>query len=378
MHILQLANFYGERSGGLRTALDALARHYAAAGHRRTLVVPGEVDAVVEDHAGTVVWVRSPRVPGLDGYRAIARRSEVDRVIDRERPDVIELSDKSTLVACARRARRLGIPTVLISHERLDAVWNAATGRAAVGRSIDRYNRRLAASVDAIVCASRFAAEEFDSITTTPIRRIPLGVDSDRFHPVSGTAASRAGRRLEIVSAVRLTVDKQPGLLVETSRELTRRGVDHRLTILGHGPMRDGLERRAAGLPITFAGFVADREELRLTMACADIGIAPGPAETFGLAALEMMACGTPVVVPDAGALREVVGDGGVVAPRSRTGFADATLHIADHLDAMSVRARAHACTFTWERTSGRLLELYTSLDSGAVRVAAQATRSNL
>ncbi len=373
MHIVQLANFYGDRSGGLRTALDALARCYADAGHRRTLVVPGDADEIVEDDAGRVVRVRSPRMPGLGGYRVITRRNEVDRVIDLDPPDVIELSDKSTLVACGRRARRRGIPVVLISHERLDAVWAAATGRRPATRTLDGYNRRLSASVDAIVCASRFAAAEFGAAGSPPVVHIPLGVDSDRFRPVSFGPSQRSVRRLEIVSAVRLSADKRPGIIVETSRELTRRQVDHRVTVLGHGPMRDELERRAAGLPVTFAGFVADREELRLTMACADVGIAPGPAETFGLAALEMMACGTPVVVPDVGALREVIGDGGIVASRTPAAFADATLLIAGDLEAMSMRARAHAGTFTWRRTSDALIGLYTDLGT---RTGVTAVRS--
>lgn len=378
MHIVQLANFYGEGSGGLRTALDALARCYASSEHRRTLVIPGDVDEVVDDHAGRVVRVRSPRVPGLGGYRAITRRAEVDRVIERDPPDVIELSDKSTLLACARRARRRGIPVVLISHERIGAVWAAAIGRQPAARAIDRYNRRLCASVDAIVCASRFAADEFGTAPSTPVHHIPLGVDGALFRPVTAGSGIGTARPLEIVSAVRLTADKQPGILVETSRELTRRHVDHHMTIVGHGPMRDELERRAAGLPVTFTGFVADRDELRLTMALADIGIAPGPAETFGLAALEMMACGTPVIVPDAGALPEVVGDGGVVALRTPAAFADATLQIAGRLDAMSARARARAGTFTWHRTSDSLLGLYAVLGYRAVRDGCQPARSNL
>ncbi len=378
MHIVQLANFYGDRSGGLRTALDELGRRYAAAGHRRTLIVPGDVDEIIHDHAGCVVRVRSPLVPGLGGYRAIARRAEVDRLIERDPPDVIELSDKSTLVACGRRARRLGIPVVLISHERLDAVWDAATDRRVPSGAIERYNRRLAASVDAIVCASRFAAAEFGPATARPIHHIPLGVDSDLFRPVPTASSRPTPRPLEIVSAVRLTADKQPGILVETSRELSRRRVDHKLTILGHGPMRDELEQRSAGLPVAFAGFVADRNELALTMACADLGIAPGPAETFGLAALEMMACGTPVVVPAAGALPEVVGNGGVVAPRTPVAFADALVLMSADLAPMGARARSHAATFTWRRTADDLMSLYTMLAVRSGRGERQAARSNL
>ena len=69
--------------------------------------------------------------------------------------------------------------------------------------------------------------------------------------------------------------------------------------VAGDGPLRPRLERRAAraGLPVTFAGFLSGRADLAALLASADVALAPGPAETFGLAALEALACGTPVVV---------------------------------------------------------------------------------
>src|SRR5213078_2957731 len=67
-----------------------------------------------------------------------------------------------------------------------------------------------------------------------------------------------------------------------------------------------------AGLPVRFTGFVHDRVALAALLATADVVLAPGPVETFGLAALEALACGTPVVVSASSALPEVVGAAGV------------------------------------------------------------------
>jgi len=61
-----------------------------------------------------------------------------------------------------------------------------------------------------------------------------------------------------------------------------------------------------------FAGFLHDRLALAALLATADVVLAPGPVETFGLAALEALACGTPVVVSASSALPEVIGDAGV------------------------------------------------------------------
>src|SRR3712207_7820352 len=52
-----------------------------------------------------------------------------------------------------------------------------------------------------------------------------------------------------------------------------------------------------------FAGHIADRSAVAALLASADVVVAPGPVETFGLAALEALACGTPVVVDQASAL---------------------------------------------------------------------------
>jgi alpha-1,6-mannosyltransferase len=70
--------------------------------------------------------------------------------------------------------------------------------------------------------------------------------------------------------------------------------------------------RRAAGLPVRFVGFVHDRRALAALLASADVVLSPGPVETFGLAALEALSCGTPVVVDAGSALPEVIGTAGV------------------------------------------------------------------
>ena len=64
-------------------------------------------------------------------------------------------------------------------------------------------------------------------------------------------------------------------------------------------------------------GHLADRSSVAGLLASADVVMAPGPVETFGLAALEALACGTPVVAASTSAVAELVG--GVARPQ-RTG----------------------------------------------------------
>jgi alpha-1,6-mannosyltransferase len=357
VHIVQLANFYGPRSGGLRTAIDQLAGRYCAYGHRVTTIVPAAESGVRHDGSRTVVSVRAPVAPLLGGdYRMIVDRGAVDTILARCAPDVIELSDKTTLVAPAVRARSAGAHIVLVSHERLDEVITRQTRVGATRRLVDGYNRRLLGRVDAVVCASRYAAAELAG-HGTPIDLVPLGVELERFRP--GPTPGRA--RPRIVVAVRLSPEKAPGLVVDTSRVLVESGFDHDMVVYGDGPLRARLEHAARGLPVRFAGFLADREVLAAEMAAADVGIAPGPLETFGLAALELLASGTPVVVPDEGALAEIAdGTCAIAAERTPERFAAAVRTVLD--GDRSVRrhaARTLAEAYTWERTTTAMLALF-------------------
>ena len=362
MHILQLANFYGPNTGGLRVALDQLAEEYLAAGHHVTTIIPGDRNRrTVADNGRTFLTVRAPLVPGMGGYRLIVNPGAVRRMIQVVGPDVIELSDKTTLAAAATRSRDDRVPTVLISHERLDAVVGQSfSSRTPVLRAMQVFNNHWGDRVDSVVCCSDFAAEEFADDRATPIERVSLGVDLDTFRP----GPHPQNDRPRIATVVRLTVDKDPELLVETSRELLGRGLDHDWVVHGDGPLRSELEEMAAGLPMTFAGYETDRRTLARKIAQADVGVSPGPCETFGLAALELLACGTPVVVPDRGALSELItADVGRSCSRSAGRFADAIEDLLEQ-DQVELRAaaRRHAERYSWQASAARFLSLYAGL----------------
>ena len=131
--LVQLANFYGPESGGLRTALEHLGRGYRGAGVDRYLIVPGATDGEEVTPAGVRIIVASPHVPGAHGYRALTNRRRVATILRALRPDRVEVSDKLTLGWVGRWAASRAIPSVLLSHERIDAIlgphfhWLAAT-----------------------------------------------------------------------------------------------------------------------------------------------------------------------------------------------------------------------------------------------------------
>ena len=113
--------------------------------------------------------------------------------------------------------------------------------------------------------------------------------------------------RLLLVHCGRLSVEKRADRSIDALAALRDSGVDARLLIVGDGPLRARLQRQAARLPVDFTGFVESRSTVATLLASADVALAPGPHETFGLAALEALACGTPAVVSRTSALTEIL-----------------------------------------------------------------------
>ena len=126
MRIVRLANFVGPRSGGLRTSLRELGAGYLAAGHEPVLVIPGEADGEEQTAQGLVITLRGPRVPFTGGYRVLVGERRLAGVLHRLRPDVLEVSDRTTLRWTGRWAREHGVPAVMVSHESLDALFRLA------------------------------------------------------------------------------------------------------------------------------------------------------------------------------------------------------------------------------------------------------------
>ncbi|MCX4098662.1 glycosyltransferase [Nocardia sp. alder85J] len=446
MRIVQLANFYTPASGGLRTCVDEIGRGYLAAGHERVLVVPGLTDGDEHTPAGRRVTVRGPRFGGA-GYHMLTARRTLP-LLESLRPDVIECSDKLSVRWLAPWARRAGVPLVLFSHERIDAILRSRVPRGfPLAAAADVANRRLAARAAKIVVTSGFARTEFTRIGAGNVHRVPLGVDLDTFHPqavarldpdvvsirptgeaekrptrplpvrpraglslvrpqyavvrrnatvrravsvsvrgdrirhngIRATAQARrgaairigddaparpapAGPEVRLVTVSRLSREKRPERAIEAVELLRDSGIRAELTVIGDGPLRERLQRRAEGLPVRFLGHLAERDAVAGWVAAADIAVCPSPAETFGLAVLEALACGTPVVVPHAGAARELLGPAGsgIECDGTAAGLA-AGVRTLLTVPAPERRraARLAAERFPWSTTVAGMLALY-------------------
>jgi alpha-1,6-mannosyltransferase len=363
----------------MRTALRELGAGYLAAGHEPVLIVPGRRRGDEQTAQGRVITRYGPVVPFTGGYRALVGRRRLGMLLEQLRPDLIEVSDRTTLRWTGRWAREHGVPAVMVSHESLTGLFSLPADVSGMSRwrsrllshaargLADDLNRRTVRDHRRIVCTTRWAAAEFERIGAPNLLRVPLGVDLDLFSPERYSDAVRerytaTGQAL-LVHCARLSVEKKPGRAFAALAGLLATGTDAVLVMAGDGPLRSRLERAAArrALPVEFTGFVTDPKELAGLLASADVVLAPGPVETFGLAALEALACGTPVVVSADSALPEVVADAGV-AVRGEDFAAGVRAVLSRDAAARRAAARVRAEQFGWAGSVAAFLAVHESL----------------
>ena len=225
---------------------------------------------------------------------------------------------------------------------------------------------------------------DFYQADPSRIRTAPGGVDLQRFYPGDHEAARAAVRRElpnlrvadepAILFVGRLEPLKGVDLLIEALARLNR---DPKpvLWIVG-GDERDAAERcrlraiaDAAGVgDRVFMQDAAPRDLLPDLHRAADVCAMPSAYESFGLVAVEAMACGTPVVGSRVGGLMTTIADGrtGYLArERSPAAFAQSlarVLHAPDRGKRMGERAVMSVRRYAWPVVAERMLELYESL----------------
>jgi alpha-1,6-mannosyltransferase len=381
MRIVRLANYVAPHSGGLRTSLRELGAGYLAAGHEPMLIIPGERDGDEQTPQGRVITLSGPRIPFTGGYRVLLRKQRVAALLNELRPDTLEVSDRTTLRWTGRWARDHGVPAAMISHESLTALtrmavpgldlpWLCRSGP--VLAVVDAVNRRTVRAYQRVICTTAWAATEFERISAGNLVRARLGVDLTTFAAPPGEERRRVrddyvapGETL-LVHCGRLSPEKKPQRSLNTLATVRANGLSARLVVAGEGPLRRRLERRAARdrLPVTFTGFLSGRSDLAALLAAADVAIAPGPAETFGLVGLEALACGTPVVVSAESALPEVVAEAGTsVAGEDLAAGVMTVLSWPE--PARRAAARARAERFGWPAAVQAFLRIHEALVTG-------------
>lgn len=421
MKSVHITNYYHKDSGGISTAYNKLLE---AANRRKRyvrLIVPGAVDAVEEvGEFGRIYYVKANFSPVFDKrYRVmmpwktyIFDKSPIKTILRQEAPDLIEIGEKYTLslMAGLLRKRVMNVKSdrpvlVQFSCERMDDNVASFINRGPVSRWLCR---RFMSSFnvpmfDFHLANSDYTASELVESLSRDKRPRPssafvnfcwrllrapkialksrifvnqCGVDNVTFTPRRKDASFREGLLARLclseesrllLFAGRISPEKNVKLLIDIMKALTSNGdANYKLLIAGDGPsletLRSTAEVAAPGR-IKFLGHINDRIELADIYANADAFIHTNPNEPFGIAPLEALASGIPLVAPNAGGVLSYANEanawltiptGAAFAAAVRDVFLDDAVRSERIKSGIETASR-----YSWETSTDALFDVY-------------------
>lgn len=384
--VLDITEFYGPTTGGVRTYLGQKAewlrtREWA----RQVIVVPGERDGVEDDASGAsrCYSLYGPPVPGQPPYRFFLGLRDTPRIVRHERPDLIELGSPGFVPWLASLARRgTDVPMIAFFHSNFPRIYNPFPERSSFVRRLATdvlwdYVRFIDRFAQVTIACSEFAAEDLRKCGVDRVVRLPLGVDLELFHPRRRSQRDEARARYGLPRNAPLAAyigrfanEKEIGTLLEGWEQVYRRTGTH-LALIGDGPIRGALERWTRDHSWAhLVPFEKDRTRLAELHASLDLYAAPGPVETFGLSGLEALASGTPVVSVHRGGVAEQVTASGAgrlyQAGRPETVAPAVEGVLAADRTELSRLGRAHAeRDHSWDAVFTKVFALYDRVVAG-------------
>ena len=350
LRIVDVALFYGDRSGGIRTYLD----------NKRAWVA--ESDAY-DHHVITPHDVPSFRFATPNGYRVPVGVGALKERLAELRPDIVLLHDPFWgPLGVTATAHELGARVVAVHHGSVDLSAASLPLPGACTRPLlRRWLRHAYGEVDAVMSA----VPTWRDTGRRAELRLRFGLE-DAFRPRPELA-----RGDHVLYAGRLALEKGVLRLVDAA---ARSRIQWPLRIVGTGPLDDAVraraERRGIAHRLQMHPFVDDREQLARMYAQARVVVMPGEHETFGLVGFEAAASGARVVCCTTAPSASVVGSlAQTVGPRDPADLAKA-------IDAAYVTAPDHAAAralverHTWPATfADELRELSGRIGLRAVSV---------
>lgn len=288
--------------GGVEKRVADLARGLALRGHEVHLFgVKGwdGPDRIVR--AGVCLHgIRAPsRLHDRSGRRSVWQAARVAYrlawSLRGQRFDVVDVQSASPLTGLVALlwCRLSGTPSVLTWHEVWGPYWRVYLGRLApLGMTIERL---LALMADRHVAVSGRTAARLRWLKVSDVEVVPAGLDMEEMAAVEADT-----RAHDVLYVGRLDRHKNVDLLLEAVRLLACRGFRPRVGIVGDGPCRRRLEAMShEPLDVTFLGRLESDREVWALLKSARLFVSSSVREGFGLAVLEALACGVPVLVAE-------------------------------------------------------------------------------
>jgi len=371
---LRIALFSGNYNyvrDGANQALNRLVGYLLRQGAQVRVYAPTVAQPAFEP-TGDLVSVYSVPFPNRPEYRmpltflGKARRDIIDFA-----PNVVHVSSPDPVGHQAVTwARRRKLPVLSSVHTRFETYlryYNMAWGEPLIEAMLRRFYRRC----DALVAPSESMAQVLrEQRMNYDVSIWSRGVDHEMFNPACRDLEWRrshgiADHEVAIGFLGRLVMEKGLDVFSDTLDELRRRGIAHKVLVIGEGPAREWFEERLPGGVFVGLQMGAD---LGRAVASMDVLFNPSVTETFGNVTLEAMACGLPVVAAAATGSQSLVDDrvsGRLIPPGAVHQFAEALkAYVEDpqlrraHGDAGTARA----AEFSWDRINQAVADTYLRL----------------
>jgi alpha-1,6-mannosyltransferase len=320
MHIVDVAEFYAPLGGGVKTYIDTKLAFAHQNGVRVSVIAPGPEDRVEAREGGQVIYVKAPAIPVDTRYHVFWGAKPVHALLDALKPDVVEASSPlrgAWIVANWQGRAATRAHKALFMHADPVAahlqVWTQDWLKAA---TVDkaafwywRYLARTARRYDSVIVGSRWFGQRIKAQADIASQLIPLGVDTDLFHPrkrdpelrrqmLAGFGLPPSARLL--VGVGRHHHEKQWPVVFEAVGALRDEQVAMVQIGNGFAKARVTNAAKAAG-NVKLLGHIGDREQLARILASSDAMIHGSRAETFGLVASEGLSTGIPLILPSEG-----------------------------------------------------------------------------
>jgi D-inositol-3-phosphate glycosyltransferase len=401
VHTCPLATLGGKSTGGMNVYVRDLSRELARRGHRVDVFTRSQnpklprIDESLERGARIIHTPAGPEAP-YSKHRVYEHLPEfVAGVLEQARADdirydVIHSHYWLSGVVARELQQDWGAPIVHMFHT-LGRMKNAVAQRAEEQEPSRRIHceGQIVHFTDALIAATPVEERQLIDLYAADLRHIHVispGVDLEQFYPIPQAHAKARIRvcperymilfvgRIEplkgidnLLRAIALVVERRPEL---------RAGLC--VPIVGGDPDRVCLDdemvrlqdlREELGIEdvVTFLG-AKGQDMLQYYYSAAEMVVMPSDYESFGMVALEAMACGTPVIASDVGGLSHLVRHqrtGYRVPARDPEALADKITRLLTHEGLrrrIGQRAACWAASYAWPKIADRIEAVYQSL----------------
>lgn len=325
--ILLVTDAWAPQVNGAVRVLQALLPLVEARGYEVTIIEPGQFKTMP-----------MPMYPEI--RLALFPRRRIGNIIDELRPDAVCLVTEGPLGWAARSVcTKRGIPFTTWYHSHFQLYVDVRLR--GLLRPVYALIRRFHSAAVRTMVSTESLKRELESTGFENLIIMPLGVDAKLFTRNIEPSLPALPKPVFVYFS-RLAPEKSPEEFLKLNLPGTK-------LVIGDGPLRK-LEKRY-GETNKFVGY-KHGQELVDWLSLADVFVFPSRTETFGLAALEALACGIPVAAHD------VMGPRDIITP-GKDGYVSDDLREAalKCLDLSRDTCRAKALQYSWERSTDAFIK---------------------